>query len=472
MISSPIFPFGSLLLLVHSLRPRLSHFIHSKIEIMEKAIAFEMVNSNAAGIDIGAEKIFVSVDGVTVVNFETFTVDYQRCVLYLKEQKIRRVAMEATGVYWIALYEILETSGIEVCLVNPKEVKQVKGRKTDVKDCQWIQKLFSAGLVRQSYIPSSKLKELRLMVREREDIIEMGSTYVNKMQKALELMNIKLKNVISQIHGTSGLKMITAIIKGERDPKVLLALCDKRIIKNKSEAVEKALVGNYNPSYLFLLEKNKKMWELHQDHLLEIDRKIEELLNELIKDKPVVTSDAKQKLIRHHAPVIKNLHQKMLNLYGVNATTISGLTNYSLLRLVGETGNELSRFPSVKHFISWCQLSPRRSQSGKMNRRQKLKNKSKAGQIFREAAYSLMNSKNIAIGAFMRKIRAKKGGPIAVKAGARKIASAYYYLLTKGAEYVEQGIRKYEAKINANEVKLLAILANKHNYKLVDSQQL
>jgi transposase len=439
---------------------------------MEKAIAFEMVNSNAAGIDIGAEKIFVSVDGVTVVNFETFTVDYQRCVLYLQEQKVNRVAMEATGVYWIALYEILESSGIEVCLVNPKEVRQVKGRKTDVKDCQWIQKLFSAGLVRQSYIPSNKLKELRLMVREREDIIEMGSAYVNKMQKALELMNIKLKNVISQIHGTSGLKMITAIINGERNPKVLLALCDKRIIKNKSEAVEKALVGNYNPSYLFLLEQNKKMWELHQNHLLEIDKKIEELLSELIKDKPIVKSELKAKLIRHHAPEVKDLHQKLLNLYGVNASTIAGLTDYSLLRLVGETGNELSRFPTVKHFISWCQLSPRRSQSGKMNRVQKMKNKSKAGQIFREAAHSLMNSKNIAIGAFMRKIRAKKGGPIAVKAGARKIASAYYYILTKGTEYVEQGIKKYEAKIKANEVKLLTLLAGKHNYKLVDYQQL
>ncbi len=437
---------------------------------MEKAIAFEMVNSNAAGIDIGSEKIFVSVDGVTVVNFETFTADYQECVLYLQKQHVNRVAMEATGVYWIALYEILEASGIEVCLVNPKEVKQVKGRKTDVKDCQWIQKLFSAGLIRQSYIPSNKLKELRLMVREREDVIEMGSAYVNKMQKALELMNIKLKNVISQIHGTSGMKMITAIIKGERDPKRLLAMCDKRIIKNKSEAVEKALVGNYNPSYLFLLEQNKKMWELHQNHLLEIDKKVEELLDELIKDKPDIRSDSKVKIIRHHAPVVKDLHQKLLNLYGVNASTISGLTDYSLLRLAGETGNELSRFPTVKHFISWCQLSPRRSQSGKINRRQKLKNKSKAGQIFREAAHSLMNSKNIAIGAFMRKIRAKKGGPVAIKAGARKIASAYYYILTKGTEYVEQGIKNYESKIRANEVKLLTILANKHNYRLVDYQ--
>ncbi len=470
MISLSDIPAWQLASLVHSLRPAIS-FIHSKPKIMEKAIAFKMVNTDAAGIDIGSAKIFVSVDGFTVVNFETFTEDYQRCVWYLKKQGIKQVAMEATGVYWIALYEILEAEGIEVCLVNPKEVRQVKGRKTDVKDCQWIQKLFSAGLIRQSYIPLGKLKELRLLVREREDVIEMGSVYVNKMQKALELMNIKLKNVIAQIHGVSGLKMITAIIDGERDPKTLLALCDKRIIKNKSEAVEKALVGNYNPSYLFLLSQNKKMWELHQKHLVEIDKKIEELLGELGKDKPVVKSEVKAKPIRHHAPAVTELHQKLLNLFGVNASTISGLTDYGLLRLVGETGNELSRFPTVKHFISWCQLSPRRSQSGKMNRVQRVRNKSKAGQVFREAAQSLMNSKNIAIGTFMRRIRAKKGGPVAIKAGARKIATAYYYILTKGIEYVEQGVKTYEAKMKANEMKLLTLLANKHNYKLVDYQQ-
>jgi len=176
---------------------------------MKRESIFETVNSHAAGIDIGAEKIFVSVDGSAVVHFSTYTSDYHRCIDYLKGHKIERVAMEATGVYWIALYEMLERNGIDVCLVNPKEVKQVKGRKTDVKDCQWIQKLFSAGLLRESYVPAGKLKEVRMMVREREDIIEMGSTYINKMQKALELMNIKLSNVLSQIQGKSGRKLVS-----------------------------------------------------------------------------------------------------------------------------------------------------------------------------------------------------------------------------------------------------------------------
>lgn len=434
---------------------------------MKSAGLFETVNYHAAGIDIGAEKIFVSVDGSTVVHFLTYTADYKQCVNYLKENGIKRVAMEATGVYWIALYEILESSNIEVCLVNPKEVKQVKGRKSDVKDCQWIQKLFSAGLLRQSYIPSGKLKELRMLVREREDVIEMGSAYVNKMQKALELMNIKLKNVLAQIHGASGIKIIEAILNGERDPDKLLSLCYSTIIAKKAEAVKKALEGNYNESWLFLLSVNYRMWFQHQDHLTEIDKKIESVLTELTASKKNVIGSGKVKPIRHHKPEIKNLHQKLLNIYGLDVSTLSGITDYSALRLVSETGYELSRFPTAKHFISWCQLSPRNSQSGKINRRLKMKSNSKAGQIFREAAQSLIQSKKTAIGAFMRKIRSRKGSTIAIKAGARKIAMAYYNIITKGVEYVENGIEQYQAKIRAREIRLISTLATKYDLVLV-----
>jgi transposase len=437
---------------------------------MKSVTSFETVNPCSAGIDMGSRNFFVSTDGQKVVSYETFTVDYANCIRYLKEQKIERVAMEATGVYWIAFYEMLEQSEIEVCLVNPKEVKQVKGRKTDVKDCRWIQKLFSAGLLRQSYIPAGKLKELRMMMRERDDIIDMGSAYINKMQKALELMNIKLTNVLSQIYGASGIKMIEAILAGERNADNLLALCDTRIIKNKSAQVKKALAGNYNETWLFLLAQNLKMWKQHEQHLLVIDKKIEGLLTELNSGRTNVENTAKEKTMRHHAPKIKSLQQKLINLYGVNVASISGLSNYSVLKLIGETGYDLKQFPTAKHFVSWCQLSPRNSQSGKMNRKIKLKNKSNAGQIFREAAQSLMQSKNIAIGAFMRKIRGRKGSTIAIKAGARKIAMAYYNMITKGSEYLEEGVKRYEAQMEARERKLLTLLAGKHNLKLVDYQ--
>lgn len=438
---------------------------------MKKVTAFETVFEHAAGIDVGAEKIFVSPDGVEVTSFDTFTSGYYKCIEYLQQKSISHVAMEATGVYWMALYAMLECCGLKVCLVNPKETKQVKGRKTDVKDCQWIQKLFSAGILRQSFIPEEKYMEVRHLVRERIDIIEMGSAYVNKMQKSLELMNIKLKEVISQIHGASGIKMIKAILKGERDKDYLLSLCDKRIVEQKGEAVLKALEGNYNDTWLFLLEQNLHLWEKHQEHITIIDQRIGHLLEQLSKDKELIDKDSKPKPIRHHAPKIENLHTMLIQLYGVNLSSISGINDYTLLRLIGETGIDMMKFPTHKHFVSWCGLSPKHHKSGKMNKRVKGTRCNKTGQIFKEIAQALINSKYIAIGSFIRKLRAKKDSAIAIKAGARKLATAYYNGLTKGIEYVEQGTKKYEEQIAKREKAALYKLAKKYNMQITEEQQ-
>lgn len=436
---------------------------------MAKVITFEQVNAHGAAIDIGAEKIFVSPDGLRVWSYETFTADYRRCVSDLLAEGMQRVCMEATGVYWVALYELLEASGIEVCLVNPKEVKQVKGRKTDVQDCRWIQKVFSAGLIRQSYVPSGRIKELRMIVREREDIIEMGSSYVNKMQKALELMNLKLKSVLSQIHGVSGIRMIEAIINGERDAERLLHLCDRSVIKNKGELIIKALEGNYNDSWIFLLEQNLRMWQMHQRQIEVVDKRIEYLLEGLGEGKEDVEAVALPKAIRHHPPKIKDLHQKLLNIYGVDGNSLSGINDYTLLKLLGEVGTDMSRFPTAKHFASWCQLAPAHNQSGKMRRPVKARNGNRTGQIFRGAAQGLLNSKHIAIGAYMRRVRGKKDSKVAVKAGARKLAIAFYNLLTKGTAYVEQGVKAYEEQLQHREKVYLKKLADKHNFNLVPS---
>lgn len=435
---------------------------------MSKVITFEQKNENAAAIDIGSKKIFVCWDGTTVKSYDTFTAGYRECIEDLKRQAVKGVCMEATGVYWIALHQMLEDAGFEVCLVNPKEVKQVKGRKTDVADACWMQKMFSAGLVRQSYIPAGKLKELRMMMREREDVISMGSTYVNKMQKALELMNIKLTEVISQINGVSGIRIIEAILNGERDKDVLLSLCHENIKTKKAEEVLKALEGNYNDSWLFLLEQSLNLWKIHQNQLLIIDKCIERLLNDLSEDKPVVQSDFKPKPIRHHKPQIEALHQKLLNIYGVEVNCIPGITDYSLLQLLGETGTDMSRFSTVKHFVSWCGLAPGHNQSGARARRIKIKNHSNAGQIFRQIAQSLINSKYIAIGAFIRKLRSRKDSRTAIKAGARKLASAFYNLLTQGSGYVEQGVQKYQEQLKQKERNYLQKLALKHKLELVE----
>lgn len=437
---------------------------------MQKVTVFQTVHQHAAGIDIGAAKIFVSPDGLEVESFDTFTSGYYQCVEYLQQKDIKEVAMEATGVYRMALYALLESCGIKVCLVNPKETRQVKGRKTDVKDCRWIQKLFSAGILRQSFVPEGKYMEVRQLVRERLDVIEMGSVYVNKMQKCMELMNIKLKEVISQIHGSSGIKMIEAIIAGNRDKAYLLSLCDKRIVAKKGEAVLKALEANYNDTYLFMLKQNLQMWQKHQQQVVLIDAQIENLLLELCKTKEAIEVSSKAKPVRHHAPKIKDLHAMIILLFGVNVSSISGINDYTLLRLLGETGADMSRFPNKKHFVCWCGLSPKHHDSGKRKKKVKGICCNRAGQIFKESAQSLLNSKYVAIGSFMRKLRGRKDSAIAIKAGARKLAEAYYDALTKGTAYIEQGTKKYEEQIKDKEKAVLYKLAKKHNMQLVDNQ--
>lgn len=438
---------------------------------MSKTIKFEQIHSHGAGIDVGAKHIFVSIDGEQVVNFQTFTEDYHRCCRYLKDNGITSVAMESTGVYWMSLYSILEESGIKVCLVHPSEVQQVKGRKSDVKDSQWIQRLFSAGLLRESIVAEGTLKELRMLVRERMDLIQMGSTYVNKMQKYLELMNIKLKNVISQIHGYSGLQIIRAILDGERNEEKLLSLCHVRIRGEKAEEVKKALRGNYNAQYLLLLKENLRLWEEHQRSVAMVEKEIEKLLERMCNDKQDIDVDSNSCPTRHHNPQIKNLHEKMVRMYGgVNLTTIAGINDVTMLRLLGETGSDLSRFHTVKHFVSWLGLSPKNKQSGKMKKRVKGKS-SYPGEIFRQSAQSLMTSKHNAIGAFIRRLKGRKGSPIAIKAGARKIAEAYYNALTKGMDYVEQGVIRYAEQIKQRELYALKKLANKYNYNIVEHQK-
>jgi transposase len=437
---------------------------------MEELIQFEQIHAHGAGIDVGAREIFVSIDGKQVVSFKTFTEDYHRCCHYLKENGITEVAMESTGVYWMSLYSMLEDFGIKVCLVHPRETQQVKGRKSDVKDSQWIQKLFSAGLLRESIVAEGALKELRMLVRERLDLIEMGSTYVNKMQKYLELMNIKLKNVISQIHGVSGLRVIRAIIDGERDEEKLLALCDIRIRREKSEDVKKSLRGNYVPQYVLLLKENLHLWEVHQRSIAKIEKEIEKLLARMCVDKLHIPVDSPAKPTRHHNPNINNLHEKVVRLYGgVNLTTIAGINDVTMLRLLGETGSDLSRFPTVKHFVSWLGLSAKNKQSGKMKKRVK-SSSNKAGEIFRQSAQSLSNSKHNAIGIFIRRLKGRKGSPIAIKAGARKIAEAYYNAITKGIDYVEQGVIKYMEQLKKRELYALTKIAKKYNYVIIQNQ--
>ncbi len=428
----------------------------------------KIIHFNAAGIDIGAKKVFVAVENQKVVSFYTFTEDFEKLRDYLLKHKIDTVAMEATGVYWVILHDILEEGGIDVWIVDGRQTKQVPGRKTDVKDCQWIQQLHSYGMLSKSYVAEADIKTIRSYTRLREDHIRSASMHINHMQKALTLMNIRLKEVISQIHGKSGMKIISAILAGERNRDVLVEMCHTNIKKKKRDEVYKSLKGKYTEEGLFALKQAYDAYHFYQNQIKECDEKINEILNKMGnsgKGQP----KTKRKPIRHHKPQIKNFGTNMRNIFdSKDATLISGITDYSWLQLLSECGTDLSRWPTEKHYTSWLGLAPGQNNSGNKRKNAKRKGKPSAGQIFRGIAQSIINSKEIALGSFGRRIRARKGPKVANKAVARKLAELYWRVMVKGLEYTEHGIEKYQEQLNQQKLRSFRRLAVELNIQTSD----
>jgi hypothetical protein len=431
----------------------------------------EKIRDNAAGIDIGAKKVFVSIEGQEVRYFFTFTEDFEKLRDYLFEHKIETVAMEATGVYWNILYEILEEASIDVWLVDGRQTKQVPGRKTDVKDCQWIQQLHSYGLLNRCFVAEADIKELRAYQRLREDHIRSASMHINHMQKALTEMNIRLTEVLSQIHGVSGMAIIEAILKGERNKETLLKMCDSRIIKHKKEDVLKSLNGRYTKHGLFALQQAFDSYGFYKHQIEQCDQMLGEVIKRIGKGKPDRNQKGLRKPIRHNKPDIDNLGKFLLKIFdGKDATVLSGITDYSWLQLLGETGSDLSKWPSEKHYTSWLGLAPGQHTSGKMKKTKKKNGHPKAGQIFRQIAQSLLTSKRIALGAFGRRLRARKGSHIAIKSVARKLASLYWRIMVKGMAFVEEGIKKYEEQLLEQKHRSLKRLAKELNMQISNNE--
>lgn len=429
----------------------------------------DVIHPHAAGIDIGAEELFTDVGKGSVKKFKTFTQDLISLKDYLKSNLIETVAMEATGIYWINLYEVLAEAGIDVWLVDGRETKQVPGRKTDVKDCQWIQKLHSHGLLKRCHVSTGDIRELRDFQRIREDHIELKSMHINHMQKALVKMNIRLVQVISQIHGKSGMAIIDAILEGKRDKNYLISLCHGRIIKNKSEDLAKALEGRYTDIGLFSLKQAREGFDFYAKQIGKCDLEIEKVLNKINIGKPEPKEVKKRKYLKGNAPNINDLGKHLLKIFdGKEATDIPGISDYTWLQLYGELGSDLSKWKTEKHFTSWLGLAPGQHRSGKM-KKTKSRGKPRVGQIFRVLAQGLINSKKIAIGAFGRRLRSRKGPSVAIKAMARKLAILYWRLMVKGRDYVEKGIAFYENQIKHNKHKALQRLANELDVKVVFS---
>lgn len=439
-----------------------------------------LLDTKAAAIDVGSERLHTSIAGDAPKVFGTFTKDLEALVEWFKSQQVRSVALEATGVYWLYLYEVLEGAGLEVIVVNGRHVRNLPGRKTDMSDCQWLATLHAHGLLRGGFVPPAEIRRLQDYQRLRGDHIICAGAQVQKMQQALERMNIKFHDVISDLTGVSGLKVIRAILSGVRSPELLLGLCDPQIQKKKAVAVVESLRGCWKDEQLFALRQGLELWETFQQKMAACDRELEKLLQQLTGNSGSSPDGSSQvaevklapfKDPGKNAPIIDDFQRLMARLCGGrDVTQIPGFSVYLTLQLISEVGRDMSRWPSEKHFTSWLGLAGGRHQSGK--RKGKVKaHRNRAGRLFCAAARSLGQSVDKALGGFYRRLRGRVGGLAANIALARKLALLFYRLLRHGIDYVEKGLKSYETKVLETETRILRKLARKQGFTLVQESK-
>ena len=457
----------------------------------------QIFNDRAAGIDVGSESLHTSIAGDPPKVFGTMTADLYALRDHLVANGVQTVAMEATGIYWLCVFEVLEAAGLEVVMVNGRHVQNVPGRKTDMADCQWLATLHAHGLLRAGFVPEADIRRLQDYMRLRTDHISMAASHVQHMQKALDRMNIKIHEVISSLTGVSGLAMVRAIVGGERDAETLLALCDVQIRRAKAERMRAALQGSWREEHLFALSQALSGWDFYQAQIAQCDARIEQALrarceddsthsdgggdahdparggacpdSEIALTRKVGTKKKSVKAASQNAPRIAELHTLVVALNGGrDASMLPALTDYSILQLSSEVGTDLARWPTAKHFTAWLGLAPGAHQSGKRRGRQ-ARQRNRAGRIFCTVARSLANSTDKALGGFYRRIRARRGGLLANQALARKIATLYWNMMVKGVQFVEKGLAYYEQKFAQTEQQLLRKLASKHNLVLVQN---
>lgn len=411
----------------------------NKKETKANSAMLPVMRPDAAGIDIGATEIFVAVPvdraAENVRCFPTFTQDLYALADWLKQCRVKTVAMESTGVYWIPLFQILEDCGLEVCLVNARHVKNVPGRRTDVSDCQWLQFLHSVGLLRASYRPEQEVCAVRSLLRHRESLVQMAATHVNHIQKALDQMNLQLHHVISDITGQTGLAIVDAILAGERNPFVLAKLRNDRI-KASEEVIAKSLVGDYRPEHIFTLRQSLAVYRSYQKFIDDCDREIRRSLEEFQpRRQPDAPASDSQKGQSRTCTTDGLLGTELKRVFGVDLTKIPGIRVGISQTLFGEIGPDFTKFRSASAFASWMGLCPDNDISGgKVLWVGTRKVKCRAATALRMAAQSLHHSKS-ALGDFYRRMRAKLGAPKAITAAAHKLARIIFHLITTGQEF-------------------------------------
>ena len=445
----------------------------SSAKPLVKLESLKRLNLNAAGLDIGAAEIWACVPedraAVPVQMFPTFTPDLQRLAAWFQECGVTTVAMESTGVYWIPVYELLAAQGFEVYLVNARHLKNVPTKKSDVLDCQWIQQLHTYGLLHASFRPEAEMCALRAYIRQRDMLIQHRSAHIQHMQKALIQMNLQLTNVLSDITGETGMRIIRAIIAGEHDPVTLAQYRDPRC-HHTQDTIAKALTGNYRPEHLFALQQAVELYDFYNAQIQACDVEIE---HKYAAFKPVIDIDQhplppaqKHKRASRNAPQY-DLRTYLYQLTGVDLTQIDGLDTLTVQQILSETGVDMQRWPTVKHFCSWLTLAPHNAISGgKILHSRTQKSKNRAAQAFRMAACSVSRSDS-ALGAFYRRMRAKHGGPKAITATAHKIARIFYHMLKSKQAYHDPGQDYYEHKYRERVVKNLQRKALSFGFTLV-----
>jgi transposase len=458
-----------------------------------KKQSWKVIHPHAAGIDIGATEHYVAVppDAVpagaaTVRSFRCFTEDLDAMVEWLKACGVDTVAMESTGVYWVVPFQKLEGAGVQVVLVNAQTLKHVPGRKTDVQDCQWIQQLHSYGLLRASFRPDDAICRLRTLVRHRANLVSSGAEHILHMQKALTQMNLQLHHVVSHLTGETGLRMLRAMLQGERDPKKLVELRDPQITRSTKSEMMKALKGDWRPELLFVLEQSLRAWEFYQAQMRACDAQIEEQLKQVpsatpppsaaeAKSGPDLLADPqarpKAKQSRKRNDPERDLRPELARICGTDLTAAHGLRLLTVLTIVSETGVDMSKWRSAKAFTSWLGLNPNNKISGGRvlsSRTRKVVNR--VSTALRMGAVGVAET-NTWLGSFHRRMRARLGPAGANTATARKIATVIYHLLKTKEPFIDRDVVRYEARVYRHKLSRLKKQAKVLGYELVQTSE-
>jgi transposase len=443
---------------------------------VDRGSRLPVIQSDVAGIDIGSREMFVCApagDGEDreMLVFATTTQQIQECIDWLKQKKVRSVAMESTGVYWIPVLEMMESSGLEVLLVDTRPLSRVPGRKTDAEDCQWLQTLHSHGLLRGSYRPSEQISELRTIVRQKAVLVREQADWIRRMHKCLDQMNVRVHHAVSDTRGATGMAMLRAIVDGQRDPRNLVKLRDRRCQKSEAEMVE-LLTGNWRSDHLFNLKQHMAMFDSSTGQIAVYEEEIQRRMREITPagrqdlHAPPLTRIEKRKTMKKRDQEGKR--QALYRVMGADLTTIDGIGVETVEVIMSEYGTEVSKFSTEGEFVEHVGLAPHRPVSGgKVLKGKRRKQKgTRTAEVLRNAASSLKHSRS-ALGAYYRRIARRKDSGIAVFASARKLAGLVYRMLRFGQQYVDIGQAEYDKRYEDTRIRALKSTANQMGFNLV-----